>query len=184
MPFKMHKISFFTEKNVCLPYLKFSDLLPKTHIFCLAWAGHWASFLCNRYIILRLIMSHRCNNLAESLKWRYSLQQTKIFGVSWVPEKIKTWNFMWTVCWMKYQVMKKKLKILPSVNFVGALWAKYWLNDAIRYDRWIHRSYHILIRSNIILKNKIEIIFLCVMHQFKHICFGCSNKLPRWDGSF
>ena len=37
-PFKMHKIIFFPEKNrlkkhVCLPYLKFSDLLPETHIF-------------------------------------------------------------------------------------------------------------------------------------------------------
>ena len=40
MPFKMHKIIFFfsTKKNnlkkyVCLPYLKFSDPLPETHLF-------------------------------------------------------------------------------------------------------------------------------------------------------
>ena len=38
MPFKMHKINFFPEKkkllkkkNVGLPYLKFSDMLPETH---------------------------------------------------------------------------------------------------------------------------------------------------------
>ena len=36
MPFKMHKIRFFPEKNVCLPYLKFSDLLPEILIFYLA----------------------------------------------------------------------------------------------------------------------------------------------------
>ena len=39
MPFKMHKIIFFPEKKikkcVCLPYLKFSDLLPETHIYFL-----------------------------------------------------------------------------------------------------------------------------------------------------
>ena len=34
MPFKMHKIIFFSiKKYVCLPYLKFSDLLPETHLF-------------------------------------------------------------------------------------------------------------------------------------------------------
>ena len=39
MPFKLHKIFFFLEKkikikkHVCLPYLKFLDLLPKTHLF-------------------------------------------------------------------------------------------------------------------------------------------------------
>ena len=38
MPFKMHKIIFSPEKNfkknnVCLPYLKFSDPLPKTYFF-------------------------------------------------------------------------------------------------------------------------------------------------------
>ena len=39
MPFKMHKIIFFPKKNifkkkyVCLTYLKFSDMLPKTHLF-------------------------------------------------------------------------------------------------------------------------------------------------------
>ena len=39
MPFKMHKTLFFPEKKkkikkkyVCLPYLKFSDLLRETHI--------------------------------------------------------------------------------------------------------------------------------------------------------
>ena len=38
MPFKMHKIIFFQKKKiirkkyVCLPYLKFSDLLPETHL--------------------------------------------------------------------------------------------------------------------------------------------------------
>ena len=36
MPFKMHKIIFFKKKikkYVCLLYLKFSDLLPETHLF-------------------------------------------------------------------------------------------------------------------------------------------------------
>ena len=38
MPFKMHKVIFIPEKQtikkyVCLPYLKFSDLLPETHLF-------------------------------------------------------------------------------------------------------------------------------------------------------
>ena len=38
MPFKMNKIIFFPEKkliikNVCLSYLKFSDLLPETHLY-------------------------------------------------------------------------------------------------------------------------------------------------------
>ena len=38
MPFKMYKVIFFPEKNnekryVCLPYLKFSDPLPETHLF-------------------------------------------------------------------------------------------------------------------------------------------------------
>ena len=38
MPFKMHKIAFFPDfffiknKYVCLPDIKFSDLLPETHI--------------------------------------------------------------------------------------------------------------------------------------------------------
>ena len=41
IPFKMHKIIFFfrknEEKNVYLPYLKFSDPLSETHFFfCLA----------------------------------------------------------------------------------------------------------------------------------------------------
>ena len=32
----MHKtINFFSEKNMCLPYLKFSDPLPETHLFFL-----------------------------------------------------------------------------------------------------------------------------------------------------
>ena len=40
MPFKMHKIIFFSRKKnekkyVCLPYLKFSDPLPKTYLFFL-----------------------------------------------------------------------------------------------------------------------------------------------------
>ena len=36
MPFNMHKILlfFFPEKNVCLPYLKFPDMLPETQLFC------------------------------------------------------------------------------------------------------------------------------------------------------
>ena len=39
MPFKIHKIIFFSRKKknkkkyVCLPYLKFSDPLSETHIF-------------------------------------------------------------------------------------------------------------------------------------------------------
>ena len=40
MPFKMHKIIYFflekkinKKKHVCLPYLKFSDMLPETHSF-------------------------------------------------------------------------------------------------------------------------------------------------------
>ena len=39
MPLKMHKITFFPEKNkfktkyVCLHYLKFSDPLPEIHLF-------------------------------------------------------------------------------------------------------------------------------------------------------
>ena len=38
MPFKMHKVIFFQKKKlnkkyVCLPYLKFSDLLPETHLY-------------------------------------------------------------------------------------------------------------------------------------------------------
>ena len=36
MPFKMHKIIFFSmkkKKNVCLPYLKFAYPLPETHLF-------------------------------------------------------------------------------------------------------------------------------------------------------
>ena len=39
MHFKMHKVIFFFQKKiiktkyVCLPYLKFSDLLPETHLF-------------------------------------------------------------------------------------------------------------------------------------------------------
>ena len=40
MPFKMHKIILFPDKKiikkyVCLPYLKFSDLLPEMHLFFL-----------------------------------------------------------------------------------------------------------------------------------------------------
>ena len=52
MPIKMHKIIFFPEKKiknkyVFLPYLKFSDPLPETHIFfiwpksLLCWAQKW-----------------------------------------------------------------------------------------------------------------------------------------------
>ena len=39
MPFRMHKIIFLSEKKLfkkkkmCLPYLKFSDPLPETHLF-------------------------------------------------------------------------------------------------------------------------------------------------------
>ena len=46
MPFKMHKITFFPEKKlikkyVCLPNVKFSDPLPKTHLaFYLALRYH------------------------------------------------------------------------------------------------------------------------------------------------
>ena len=44
MPSKIHKIIFFPEikkKYVCLPYLKFSDPLPKTHInFFFIWPYH------------------------------------------------------------------------------------------------------------------------------------------------
>ena len=37
MPFKMHKIIYiFFLKNVCLPHLKHSDLLPETLFFYLA----------------------------------------------------------------------------------------------------------------------------------------------------
>ena len=38
MPFKMHKIKFLPEKNMCaLPYLKFSDLLHETHLNLFIW---------------------------------------------------------------------------------------------------------------------------------------------------
>ena len=38
MPFKMHKIIFFSrKKNVCLPLPKISDPLPETHLFLLAF---------------------------------------------------------------------------------------------------------------------------------------------------
>ena len=46
MPFKMHTmIYFFQKKNylkkcVCLPYLKFSDLSPETHLFFIWPYGH------------------------------------------------------------------------------------------------------------------------------------------------
>ena len=39
MTFKVHKIIFFSEKNLCLPYLKFSDLLPETHFFIWPYSG-------------------------------------------------------------------------------------------------------------------------------------------------
>ena len=38
----MHKIIFFpekTQKHVCLPYLKFSDPLPETHLFLFGLTG-------------------------------------------------------------------------------------------------------------------------------------------------
>ena len=43
MPFKMHKLLFFSRKKyVCSPYLKFSDLLPETHLFFnLAQVNFW-----------------------------------------------------------------------------------------------------------------------------------------------
>ena len=35
----MHKILVFSRKKECLPYLKFSDPLPKTHLFFI-WPYH------------------------------------------------------------------------------------------------------------------------------------------------
>ena len=40
MPFKMHKITYFSRKKyACLPYLKFSDLLPKHAFFLPKFTG-------------------------------------------------------------------------------------------------------------------------------------------------
>ena len=44
MPFKMHKNIFFSEKNVCISYLKFSDPLPK-HTYFLFGLNYTAEFL-------------------------------------------------------------------------------------------------------------------------------------------
>ena len=52
MPFKMHKIIFFSRKKKnkkkfeCLPFLKFSDLLPKKHIFFYLAFRFKISFIC------------------------------------------------------------------------------------------------------------------------------------------
>ena len=42
--FKMYKIIFFPEKNVCLPYLKFSDLLIETHLYFYLALSYTPSF--------------------------------------------------------------------------------------------------------------------------------------------
>ena len=55
MPFKMHKIIFFSRKYVCLPYLKFSDQLPKnTYFFLFGLSrkesrGQWEELLLDQY---------------------------------------------------------------------------------------------------------------------------------------
>ena len=44
MPFKMHRIIFFSRKrNVCLPYLKFSDPLSETLLFFLLGLAKYMS---------------------------------------------------------------------------------------------------------------------------------------------
>ena len=50
LPFKMHKILFYPEKNIikksaCLSYLKYSDPLPKTHLFFI-----WPKLLICRFM--------------------------------------------------------------------------------------------------------------------------------------
>ena len=61
MPFKMHKIIFFSRKNkyVCLPYLKFSYPLPGTHLL----------------FYLPLVAKHKC-----------CLNYTDVFLISGIPE--------------------------------------------------------------------------------------------------
>ena len=68
MPFKMHKIIFFAKclskciklyffpekkkkKYLCLPYLKFSDPLPETHLFFI-WPGGKHSKIPNTFLFL------------------------------------------------------------------------------------------------------------------------------------
>ena len=61
MPFKTHEIIFFfpeKKKYVCLPYLKFSDSLPETHIFLCGLNGDQiCDYICLKCV--KLIASDR-----------------------------------------------------------------------------------------------------------------------------
>ena len=75
LPFKMHKIIFFFRKKklikkncMCLPYLKFPDLLPKTSLFFI-WPYMaqcvWSIFKMknkNKVPLLKFIIVLRVNN--------------------------------------------------------------------------------------------------------------------------
>ena len=76
MPFKMHKIIFFQKKKyVFLPYLKFSDLLPETHLFFLFGLIMQLNWLENRSECFKSIYSVG--------QWLIGPQRDKpVFGVS------------------------------------------------------------------------------------------------------
>ena len=83
----MHKIIFFSKKKyVCLPYLKFSDLLPETHLlFYLALAEQFILVLPDyvTYPKKGLVGCWLCNILCANAhilkeKWRVKMMSIKV----------------------------------------------------------------------------------------------------------
>ena len=118
MPFKMHEIIFFPEKKiikknyVCLPYLKFSDLLPETHFFrpyahsvdqLTRSESHVTQTLifCECYLLFN---PTRLLPARKDLLWDYPLVNNSILEIN-LTERQKNRAWFWSVC--PYCVMKK-----------------------------------------------------------------------------
>ena len=81
-PFKMHKIIFFPEKNnlkkyVCLPYLKFSDMLLETLIYFFNWPTEiWIDWKSEIHILRQLVELQTCGQEVTGSNLTHTLSKT------------------------------------------------------------------------------------------------------------
>ena len=107
MPFKMHKIIYFSRiffffffKFVCLFYLKFSDPLPKTHIYFL----FGLMLILQSYIISYSIHTFKATQLALYRLFFVNLQQSGSIPLSWQIDfsiQFYTMNFAWPIIYFE-----------------------------------------------------------------------------------
>ena len=178
---------------MCLPYLKFSDMLPETHFFYSALAqasenSNWKLWSCGFWV-----------NIESSIYWKYisSLmaldlvlgQNKALFPISWVPTDPSTLASSFFLPFLSIWVP------LPSFCIVllasqGQIWHfltfPSFLKIARRktrqgYGEWLTHFVPTQVKINTHFERKIVNIFLTIGFN---ICFGCSKERSHWDNYF